>query len=190
FFEWVQPLLRTVLRAQPNVAHRALVQLQERSLLRSIITQNIDNLHGAAGSDPVYELHGRLRTATCTHCFKKYAADALLKTFMQTGDIPLCDCTDRAVIKPDVILFGEQIPVQQVYNARRAIMKADVLLVAGSSLQVAPANHLPQLASDYGTRIIIVNKEPTPADRLADVILRGDVTEILPGLIECVDSHL
>ncbi|MEL6149850.1 MAG: NAD-dependent deacylase [Chloroflexota bacterium] len=190
FFEWVRPLLAKIVAARPNPAHRALVSLSERGPLCAIITQNVDNLHGVAGSDPVYELHGHLRTATCTHCFKKYDANGIVKDFLATGEIPRCDCPDRSVIKPDVILFGEQLPVNAVYNARRAIMNADVLLIAGSSLQVAPANHLPRLAYEYGTRIIIVNQEPTPADRLADVILRGDVTEILPGLIECVDSQL
>jgi NAD-dependent deacetylase len=189
FFQWVRPLLHLITQAAPNAAHRALAHLGDIGYLRAIMTQNIDSLHGAAGSIPVYELHGHIRTATCVQCFKKYAAAPYIERLIATGETPRCDCASHAVLKPDVILFGEQLPAATLQEARRALMQADLLLVIGSSLNVAPVNHLPCFASENGAHIIIINDEPTYADRCAEVVLQGDVNILLPELVEYVDNN-
>lgn len=113
FYDWVKPLARTILNAQPNPAHLALTRLEMLGKLHSVITQNIDMLHHRAGSQRVYELHGHLREATCIHCFKLYSAQAILERYMQDGVVPLCrEC--GGVLKPNVILFGEQLPIRQL----------------------------------------------------------------------------
>lgn len=184
FFNWVHPILALIQDAKPNATHLALAALQRANQLEAIITQNIDGLHTAAGNTSVYELHGHLRTATCTHCFKKYDAAPLLSAFRETCEIPLCNCQAAgSVIKPDIILFGEQLPRQTVQQAQKTIIQADLLLVVGSSLRVAPASEVPFTAIQYGAKVIIINYEPTPADATAAVVIHADVNEILPQIV-------
>lgn len=183
FFDWVRPLVSAIHNAVPNNAHAAFTQLNN---LDAIITQNIDGLHTLAGSPIVYEIHGHLRTATCSHCFQKYDAAPLIVDLLATNDIPICTC--GGVIKPDVILFEEQLPIEVVKHARQAVLSTDLLLVAGSSLSVHPANELPYVAKRRGARLVIINNTPTSADRHADVVLHGDVTEILPEIVRCLDE--
>lgn len=184
FFNWVRPLVAQIHQAVPNTAHYALAQIQN---LAAIITQNIDGLHTRAGSPTVYEIHGHLRTATCTHCFSKHNALPIIEDLLMASELPRCTC--GAVLKPDVILFEEQLPMQVVNKARQAVLKTDLLLVAGSSLQVHPANELPHAALRHGARLIIINSEPTPLDTYADVVLHGDVTDILPALVRGLENN-
>jgi NAD-dependent deacetylase len=184
FFNWIQPLVDTLINAAPNTSHHAITDLQRLGKLHGVITQNIDGLHQAAGTETVYELHGQLKTGTCTHCFQRYDTLPLLNEFRQTNQIPLCDCQPGgSVIKPDVILFGEQLPYQTVQKARRLLEETDLLIVAGSSLRVEPANHVPFTAVHHGAKLIVVNYEETPADPYAEVIFRDDVNTILPGIV-------
>ena len=184
FFNWIRPMVNTLTDAQPNASHRAITELQHRGKLEGVITQNIDGLHQAAGTDHVYEIHGHINTGTCTHCFRTYDTVPLLRNFNETGELPLCDCQPRgSIIKPDVILFGEQLPYQTVHEARRMLETADLLIVAGSSLRVEPANQVPFTAVRHGAKLIIINYEETPADPHADVIFRDDVNVILPGIV-------
>lgn len=188
FFNWVRPLLATLIQAQPNETHKILAQLEKNHHLKAIITQNIDGLHQQAGNTRVHEIHGHFRTATCAHCFKQYDALPLVETFQKSGKIPYCDCQKRgSVIKPDVILFGEQLPIQVVNAANSDAMKSDLMLVLGSSLRVAPANHIPLQAVEYGSRLIIINYEPTPLDRHAEIVINGDVNTILPQIVDLLD---
>ncbi len=189
FFKWVRPLLRYVRGAAPNPAHEALAQLSASGKLHAVITQNIDGLHEAAGTPHVFALHGQVHTATCPHCLRKHPWHTRIDDLIDNGTIPRCDCAQSAVLKPDVILFGEQIPIKTLQAARRALLKADLLLILGTSLQVAPAGDMPWLAYEYGARLLIVNEEPTYADRYAEVVLRGDVSHILPELIRLVDTN-
>jgi NAD-dependent deacetylase len=184
FYDWIHPLAHLLLQAEPNPAHYALAALETEGKLRAIITQNIDDLHGKAGSQAIHELHGNLKEATCTECFTIKAAGGIFEKFVEDGRVPTCHC--GGVLKPNVILFGEQLPIREYLAAEMAIKKADLLLVAGSSLEVSPAADLPGLALDNGARLIIVNYQPTHLDARADVVIHADVADVLPRLVEAV----
>jgi NAD-dependent deacetylase len=150
-------------------------------LARRVVTENIDMLHTRAGSKTVHEIHGSLRQATCTHCFAVYPGEAILERFLQNGQTPHCTGCG-GVIKPDVILFGEQLPYRPLQAAREAASRADVMLVIGSSLEVAPASHLPQIALRHNAKLITINYTPTEFDRFAHAVIHADAAEILPAL--------
>lgn len=180
FYDWIHPLAQQTLAAEPNAAHRALAKMEKQGPLRAVITQNIDMLHSRAGSETVIEIHGHLRELTCLDCFEIVPSDAILRAFLENGEAPRCPC--GGVYKPNVILFGEQLPVRALTHSKREARACDLMLVAGSSLEVAPAGDLPILAHESGARIIIVNLEPTYADEIADVVIHDDVVRILPEL--------
>lgn len=183
FYEWLRPLLQVIRQATPNPAHLALAQLEAAGRLQAIITQNIDLLHGAAGSKTLYELHGHLRELVCATCHYVMPADAALETFMTTGQIPRC-ARCRHVMKPSVVLFGELLPWKAMKSAQAHSRAADLMIVAGSSLEVAPAGDLPEVALENGARLIIINYLATHLDDQADVVIRADVAEVLPRLAE------
>ncbi len=185
FFTWVRPLLESILAAEPNAAHRAIAQMQHAGHFAGIITQNIDGLHQKAGSTEVIEVHGSLTTATCTQCYRVYESAQFLPDFMEKGTLPRCPHCG-GVLKPDVVLFGEQLPWQAWEAAERLARECDLCLVAGSSLAVMPVARLPIEAARQGAALIIVNQTPTYLDERADVVLRGDVAEVLPRITEKV----
>jgi NAD-dependent deacetylase len=184
FYDWIQPMLDLLHNAAPNPAHVALAELEELGILKAVITQNIDNLHQRAGSRRVYELHGHIREATCVRCYKETPVDPRLEQLLRDGRVPRCDC--GGVLKPNVILFGEQLPIQVLNAAMEEARRSDLILVAGSSLTVTPAADIPFLAVDSGAKGIIVNFQPTPFDSRADVVIHDDVTEVLPRLVEAL----
>ena len=184
FYSWIRPMAETLLNASPNPAHYALASLEQAGYLHAIITQNIDDLHQKAGSQRVLELHGHLREATCIRCYKVVPVDPLLGEFIVDGRVPHCDC--GGVLKPNVILFGEQLPIQIFNEAVQEARRSDLILVAGSSLEVTPAADIPFLAVESGAKAIIVNYEPTSLDRRADVVIHADVAEILPRIVEAL----
>jgi NAD-dependent deacetylase len=181
FFDWIHPLAQMILNARPNPAHTALSQLERQGPLRSIITQNIDLLHTRAGSETIYEVHGHLREATCQSCRHHLPTADIFPDFLATKQIPRCPLC-QGVLKPDVILFGELLPVHIMRAAQREAQQCDLMLVAGSSLTVAPACDLPQQAKMSGARLIIVNYHETHVDFMADVVIHADVAAILPRL--------
>jgi NAD-dependent deacetylase len=183
FFQWFRPLAGQIFNAQPNAAHVALADLEKNGVTVSIATQNIDGLHQKAGSKKVLELHGTIRTLSCTQCFKQYESSPFLQAYIEDGTIPLCaNC--NGVLKPDVILFGEQLPQAAWNEAQRAARQADLMLVAGSSLEVLPAAGLPMRALDRGAHLVVVNNTPTYINPRADVAILGDVAEALPEIIQ------
>ena len=182
FYNWLRPLAELMLYAQPNPAHLALAYLEQQGFIKAIITQNIDGLHQKAGARHVLEVHGHMRQATCIRCYKQVPANSLVARFLVTGQAPHCDC--GGVFKPDAILFGEQLPIRVLNAAIAEARRCDLLLVAGSSLGVVPAAELPSVAADHGARAIIVNLEPTEFDPRADLVIHGDVAEVLPRIAE------
>lgn len=184
FYEWVRPLARKILSASPNAAHLALAQLEVAGRLNAVITQNIDGLHQAAGSSRVLEVHGHVREFTCVRCYTVQEIDSLLDEFLAEGVIPTCAC--GGILKPNVILFGEQLPVQVLLDAMHVAEKADLLIVAGSSLEVAPISDLPHDAHQRGAKIVIINEQATYMDEQADVVLHANLAEVLPQIIERV----
>jgi NAD-dependent deacetylase len=180
FYNWIRPMAELLLTAPPNPAHYALAELEAMGLMRAIVTQNIDNLHQRAGSRRVLELHGHMRSATCIRCYKEVPIDPTFERQIMDGQVPHCSC--RGVFKPNVILFGEQLPVRVLNDAIAEARRCDLILVAGSSLEVTPAADIPFLAVECGARAIIVNLEPTHFDDRAHVVIHGDVAEVLPRI--------
>lgn len=181
FYDWIYPLAQQILRAQPNAAHEALAQMEAKGPLKSVITQNIDLLHARAGSNALYEIHGHMREVTCLACHKLYSGESVLREFLDTGVAPSCpSCGD--VLKPNVILFGELLPVDVLNQAQQQAQRCDLMIVAGSSLEVMPAGDLPVVAKKTGARLIFVNLSETHLDYLADVVIRADVVDVLPRL--------
>src|SRR4030095_412336 len=185
FFSWFQPLASQIFNAQPNAAHVALAEFERSGQLRTIITQNIDGLHQKAGSQHVVEMHGTLRTLSCTNCFKQFEADPYLRPFIETGKIPQClNC--NGILKPDVILFGEQLPQSAWYDAQRAARQCDLMGGAGSSFVVLPVAGLPIQALDRGAHLIIINNTPTYLNVRADVVILDDVATTIPEIAKRV----
>ena len=186
FYDWIRPMVDTLISAVPNPAHLALAELERNGHLHAVITQNIDDLHQRAGSEHVLELHGHLREATCVRCYTKVAVDPALAEGIRAGQVPHCEC--GGILKPDVILFGEQLPIRVLNRAQGEARRCDLILVAGSSLEVTPAADIPFLAVNSGAKSIIVNLEPTAFDSRADVVIHGDVAEVLPRLVEAISE--
>jgi NAD-dependent deacetylase len=182
FYHWVRPLIDTIEVALPNPAHLALAQLEHEGRLSAVITQNIDGLHQRAGSHEVYELHGHIRSATCLGCEHQVPGRPLIGQVRQ-GKIPRCTC--GGLFKPDVVLFDELLPRGLFWLAQRAIEQCDVVLVAGTALEVAPVCEMPLAALRRGARLIIVNQSATYLDDRADALLREDVAEALPAIVNC-----
>jgi len=183
-------MFRELLAAKPNPAHRMLAILEEKGLLKAVITQNIDGLHHKAGSKNVFEIHGHLRTGTCMGCGKKYKMEEIMKKLKEEELPPRCnDC--KGVIKPDVVLFGDSLPPEEYGKSLDAARKCDLMLVLGSSLVVAPASGLPAVALGSGAlhrpvqggaKLIIMNKMATGYDGEAEVVIHeplGKTTEAI-----------
>jgi NAD-dependent deacetylase len=185
FFEWFRPLARQIYTAQPNPAHLALSGLEKAGRIHSIITQNIDMLHQKAGSKTVIEMHGTMQTLTCTQCYHQTQSALHLNLFVETGGIPRCPKC-KQILKPDVILFGEQLPQAAWFKAQREARQCDLMLVVGSSLEVLPVAGLPMQALDRGAHLIIVNNAPTYLNVRADVEILEDAALILPAIVEKV----
>lgn len=161
--------------AKPNLAHEKLAQWEREGKLLAVITQNIDGLHQMAGSKAVYELHGSVHRNTCQRCGAKYD----LAQFLTLGDLPAC-CVCGGRVKPDVVLYEESLDPGTITGALDAIRRADVLIVAGTSLTVYPAA---AFLDEYpGNRLVLINKTPTPRDDIANLALHeklGDVFRCL-----------
>ncbi|MEM9774500.1 MAG: NAD-dependent deacylase, partial [Chloroflexota bacterium] len=181
FYDWIRPLVKITNQAEPNPAHNALAQLEQNGPLRAIITQNIDGLHTRAGSETVYEVHGHTKDVECLACGYSEPAEQHMIQLSEKGQVPMCKMCDR-VMKPKVVLFGELLPRQVMASAEHAVTQADVMIIAGSSLEVAPVSELPWRAHAGGAKLIIINYQPTYADSMADVIIRDDVASALPAI--------
>ena len=160
-----------VKNARPNAAHLRLARLEAQGKLKAVITQNIDGLHQAAGSKNVFELHGSTLRNYCTRCGKFYPVDFIAES---TG-VPRCSC--GGIVKPDVVLYEEGLDEATLVGAIQAIEAADLLIVGGTSLAVYPAAGL--LRYYRGPELVLLNKAPTPADRMATLILRESIGQVL-----------
>jgi NAD-dependent deacetylase len=160
--------------AEPNEAHRVLARLERRGMLKALVTQNIDNLHHLAGSGNVIEYHGSVRELVCISCKKRRGAEpALLESLP-----PKCEC--GGVLKPDIVFFGEEIPIHALLNVEKTIEKTDVMLVVGTTGEVYPAAFVPIEAKRRGARIIEVNVTPSSLSQdVSDILLRGKATEVM-----------
>jgi NAD-dependent deacetylase len=184
FYEFYRARLEMLAQAAPNPAHLALARLERAGRLRSVITQNVDGLHQRAGSRHVIELHGNLREAACLRCRRVFPI-ARIREALDADTLPQCDACG-GMLKPNVVLFEEALPEPAWEAALAAARRCDVMVVIGSSLLVTPAAYVPSEAVEHGARLIIVNREPTPYDDAAVVLLRGDAGRFVPALVDAV----
>jgi NAD-dependent deacetylase len=162
--------------ARPNTAHYALVELEKRSALRQVITQNIDGLHQMAGQSNVCELHGNTRQIACMECRKIFSMD---EVFQQLAKELPPHCTCGGLLKPNVVFFGESLPQEALNKAWQAARACDTFLVVGSSLQVYPAAQIPVTAKENGALLVIINIDSTPLDHIADLVIHERASAVL-----------
>jgi NAD-dependent deacetylase len=171
---------------EPNAAHEALAAMEARGHLDTLLTQNVDGLHAAAGSESVVELHGTSARVVCDRCGATQSADPVWERVRDGERPPTCDC--GGTLKPDVVLFGEALPDEAFDRAQTAARRADVFLAVGSSLTVRPAALLPEIAAESEATLAVCNLEATAYSERADYDLRADVTETLPALVASLDE--
>ena len=166
--------------AEPNDGHRAIAELESLGLVKAVITQNIDLLHTRAGSEDVVEVHGSIRTASCLECGRVYPLDDSLLP------VPRCEC--GAVLKPDVVFFGELLPQAAIDRACELARSAALMLVVGSALEVFPVAELPLETVRAGGSLAIVNRGETPLDARAELKIDGSAGETLSAVLAAVEE--
>jgi NAD-dependent deacetylase len=172
-------MIEVLKRASPNPAHHGLAELERRKVLRSVITQNVDGLHQAAGSRNVIEYHGNPKELVCISCWMRYPS---LEKIAE-GIPPRCQCGE--ILKPDIVFFGEPIPWSAQEQAEEEARACSVLLVIGTSAQVTPACDIPRISKDRGALIIEINPEETPLTaKIADIHLPGSASEVLKRMVD------
>jgi len=184
FWELAQKVAPNLFKAKPNPGHLALAELEKMDLIKAIITQNVDELHQKAGSIIVYEVHGNINRFNCLGCKASYTKDQImrkLKKEKKSG--PSCDFCS-APLKPSVVLFGEGLPTFEIHMSKDLAQKADVMLIAGSSLMVAPVCDLPLYTLREGGKLIIVNDQQTDLDDRAEIVIHHKTGIILPLIVE------
>ncbi|HEX3324114.1 MAG TPA: NAD-dependent protein deacylase, partial [Solirubrobacterales bacterium] len=181
FWSYYRPRFQSLGDKRPNAAHEALAQLERRGLIEGVITQNIDRLHGAAGSRNVVEVHGSIETSSCRRCDASYGLDQMDSLFDADGVALCAGC--GGPVKPDVVLFGEMLPERAMGSAQGLAEGAELLICAGSSLAVYPVAGLPAVTLERGGKLAIVTKGPTPYDGDAAVKLEGEVDAELRALV-------
>jgi NAD-dependent deacetylase len=170
--------------AEPNRGHRAVDALVRRGKVSAVITQNIDGLHQASGIPPdkVIELHGNTTYATCLDCGQRYEIADLRVAFERDGDVPPCEaCLGH--VKTATVSFGQAMPVVAMARAEEETLVADLCIVLGSSLVVYPAAGFPEIAKRNGAALAIVNREPTPLDRIADLVIHRGIGDVMGGAV-------
>lgn len=181
FWRYYRPRFQMLGDRKPNPAHEALVELERRGLLDAVVTQNIDRLHRAAGSEHVIEVHGSIATSSCTSCGSTYRLEEVDDLFEDDGVATCRGCCGK--VKPDVVLFGELLPEATMAEAQEACAGADLLLCVGSSLEVYPVAGLPELTLAGGGAVAVITKSATPYDSAATVRLDGDVVDELGAVL-------
>ena len=159
---------------EPNVTHKVLAKWEKEGKLSAVVTQNIDGLHQKAGSEKVYELHGSVLRNYCTRCGKFHSAEFI----KESADVPRCAC--GGIVKPDVVLYEEGLDQDTINRSVNAIARADLLIVAGTSLTVYPAAGL--ITYYRGNRLVLINRDATPYDRYADLVFHESLGEIFSQL--------
>jgi NAD-dependent deacetylase len=181
FWSYYRPRFESLGDKEPNRAHAALAELERRGLIEGVITQNIDRLHRAAGSENVIEVHGSIETSSCTACATSFGLGEVDDLFDERG-VAVCSACGGPV-KPDVVLFGELLPEAAIGQATDLAAEADLMLCVGSSLVVHPVAGLPQLTLSHSGRLAIISKGETPYDGDAELKLEGEVDEELDALV-------
>ncbi len=170
--------------AKPNPAHLAIVELEKMGKLSSLVTQNVDNLHQKAGSNPenIYELHGNMQMLICLDCHQRYPIELVKKSSSSPDYVPVCDYC-HGILKPDVIFFGEALPQETLARATQEASECDLMIVIGSSLVVYPAAYIPVYAKQSGAKLVIINIGPTEQDHNADVLINAPAGETMTKIM-------
>jgi NAD-dependent deacetylase len=181
---WQSRLHSPAWTAEPNAGHQALVYLERRGKLHTLITQNVDGLHQKAGSDPgrIVEIHGTMREVVCLACGERAPMERALARVRAGEDDPPCR-TCGGILKSATISFGQSLVPEDLLRAQEAAVACDLLLAIGSTLAVYPVAGVVPAAKDAGARVVIVNADATAMDQLADAVLRGRIGDILPRLV-------
>jgi NAD-dependent deacetylase len=181
---WQMRLSSPAWTAEPNPGHLALVDLERQGRLHTLATQNIDGLHQRAGNDPsrIVELHGTMREVVCLACGDRGPMEPVLDRLRAGEDDPRCRRCG-GILKSATISFGQSLVAEDLRRAERAALDCDLLLAVGSTLTVSPACNLVDVAAAAGARVVIVNAQPTPYDRIADAVVREPISQALPGLV-------
>lgn len=174
FYTFARTFYPQIRDAAPNSAHRALAAMKQVT----VVTQNIDDYHQRAGSDPVYTVHGNYIQSTCLGCGGRVGTQTLFP-IIENGKIPYCIC--GGVYKPNITFFGEMLPAYDWNASEQAVSKADLVLVLGTSLSVYPVATLPGYRP-WNAKLVIINREPTPLDAEAQLVLHGDICETLEAI--------
>ena len=177
-------LMKVAFSAKPNPAHIALAELEELGVLKCVITQNIDDLHRVAGSKCVVELHGNIKWIKCTSCTYR------VKVEKPPQEIPPKCPVCGSLLRPDVVFFGEPLPEDALRKAYDLCVRADVMLVVGTSAVVMPAGMLPHVVKESGGRVIEVNLEPSAISPIADITILGRAGEVMPKIVAHVKKLL
>ncbi len=181
---WQNRLASPAWSAKPNAGHLALVELERKKKLHALVTQNIDELHQIAGNSPelVIEVHGTMRKFMCWGCGLRGPMQLVLERVRAGEPDPRCrDC--GGILKSDTISFGQQLVPEVIDRAMQAAAQADLFLSVGTSLQVYPVAGAVEIARNAGAKVVIVNAEPTPFDRVADAVLGGSISDVLPAIV-------
>jgi NAD-dependent deacetylase len=181
-WEFYAQRLDVLRHAQPNAAHLALAELERLGLLEALITQNIDRLHELAGSGDVIEVHGSIRTSVCLACGATVTFEEVI-ALLADAPAPACPRCG-AILKPGVVMFGELLPEGEIDRAFELARRARLLLVVGSSLEVYPVAGLPLETLEAGGDVAIVNRDPTPLDSRASLVLGGSAADALSAAVE------
>lgn len=185
FWSFHRPRIDMLGGVEPNAAHLAVAELERRGVVHAVITQNIDRLHSRAGSERVIEVHGSLDRGTCLRCEATISMDELVARADAAEDgVPRCACGFQ--MKSGVVLFGEQLPAEAIDAAYDEAGQADVMLVIGSSLQVAPVSQLPGMVVSRGGRLAILTESETPYDHLADVRIHDRAGPTMAAVLEAL----
>jgi NAD-dependent deacetylase len=171
---------KDLIGAQPNAGHRAVASLVERDIVQYVITQNIDGLHQRSGvaDEQLVELHGNTTYARCLTCMKRHELEPIREAFLDEGKLPVCvDC--GGIVKSATISFGQAMPEQQMQLAEKATLECDLFLAIGSSLVVYPAAGFPIMAKQNGAKLVIINRECTDLDNMADLVVNAEIGDTL-----------
>lgn len=185
FWRFHRPRIDMLGSVEPNAAHRAVAALQQRGIVKALITQNIDRLHSRAGSDQVIEVHGSLDRGYCLRCSTTVSMDELCARADAAEDgVPRCTCGFQ--MKSGVVLFGEQMPVEAIEAAYDAAERADVMLVIGSSLQVTPVSQLPGVVLSRGGRLAILTESETDYDHRCTVRIHEKAGPTMQSVLDAL----
>ncbi|OPY10876.1 MAG: NAD-dependent protein deacetylase [Syntrophus sp. PtaB.Bin001] len=189
YWQMATEMYEPMKKAQPNAAHLAIAELEKLGKLDCVITQNIDNLHVRAGNSPdkVIELHGTAMSVSCLSCRKKFDREKVQEKLKEEEKVPYCDSCGGP-LKPDTISFGQAMPVKETQEAYERSSACDLFIVIGSSLVVQPAASMPVTAKRNGARLVIINRDPTPCDGMADVVINDQAGATVTALLEKVKN--